>query len=229
MADKQPNEPISRLTLSQAILAPIQSLLAAQAHASRSFLNLLLQTGFDHKGVGKDGTQADTSGTSTGKKDLDNDGIYRLYFDQTREVNGKKEKIRVSIPTIAAVPMHPLTIDEAEIEFSMRLSGERYRKARTFSSASQKGQGSIEDEIYNENTRPWFLIDDPVDIYGEIAPKSNASSEAPEISVKIKVKQCETPEALRRFISNLNDFSTIQMEPQTPDTEDKDNGNNQSA
>ena len=45
----------SPITLSQTILAPLDAVFQAQAHAARSFLNLVLQLGYPHRPVGDDG------------------------------------------------------------------------------------------------------------------------------------------------------------------------------
>ena len=228
-----PNQNPSHITLSQAILAPVQSLLQAQTHAARSFLNLLLQTGFDHKGVANSGDQKSGTPSADGnsgdaaqsarQKDKDANGVYRLAFEQTRvNAKGEEETVTVSIPTIAAIPMHPLAIEEAEVEFSMRLGidkdgdgSDSYVRAKSFSNAGQKAKQTQADgqeaDKYDQSERPWFLVDQPVDLQGQISPKQG-SSEQPEVSVKMKVSQVEAPEALRRFISNLNDFSTVETE-----------------
>ena len=51
-----PNVPasLSEISLSQAILAPLDALFKAQVHAARSFLNLLLQIGYPHGELDKD-------------------------------------------------------------------------------------------------------------------------------------------------------------------------------
>lgn len=236
-----PDQNPSHITLSQAILAPVQSLLQAQTHAARSFLNLLLQTGFDHKGVRNSGDLVDNASTDNNSQnsaphsDKDNDGVYRLAFEQTRvNADGEEEKVTVSIPTIAAIPMHPLAIEEAEVEFSMRLGienngdtrGDAYVRAKSFSNAGQKARQTNRDgepDKYDQNERPWFLVDQPVDLQGQISPKQGGSDQ-PEVSVKMKVSQVEAPEALRRFISNLSDFSTIETEVNKH--KEQDNGNN---
>ncbi len=55
----------SRLTLSQAVLAPISSILQAQVHASRSFLKLVFQMGFKHKPVDDKGNTVEPGADQT--------------------------------------------------------------------------------------------------------------------------------------------------------------------
>src|SRR3569833_3922135 len=43
------------VSLSQALLAPLDSIFKAQIHAARSFLNLLLQLGYGHRPVNREG------------------------------------------------------------------------------------------------------------------------------------------------------------------------------
>src|SRR4051812_22916894 len=63
-ADRTPNEPQPAaetvLSLSQALLAPLDAILKAQLHASRSFLNFLLQIGYPHQppALGPQGAEA---------------------------------------------------------------------------------------------------------------------------------------------------------------------------
>ncbi|MDO6557618.1 DUF2589 domain-containing protein [Paraglaciecola chathamensis] len=193
----------SKLTLSQAILAPIEAILQAQVHSARSFLNLILQMGFRHKAVDDIGNMLTS--------DTDDDNLYRLeFFDVQVNQDGTPSKYKISIPTISALPLNPLAISESEIEFKMRLEGS-YESARQFSKAQKTAKREdSQSKNFNESTRPWFLIDDPVELKGTIAPESNAN-DLSLISIKIKMNTTQVPAALGKFIASVSDFSKVEI------------------
>src|SRR3954463_3483482 len=81
------------LSMSQALLAPLDAILKAQVHAARSFLNFLMQIGYPHQPTaGRAGgpappPQAAAGPGSAGGGDARDEGVpYRMDFD--REVDG---------------------------------------------------------------------------------------------------------------------------------------------
>lgn len=197
------------ITLSQAVLAPVNSILQAQVHAARSFLSMILQMGFPHKAVNDAGLSAENQRSA--------DHLYRLSFIQEKFDNdGNSKKYEVSIPTIAALPLNPLAIEEAEVEFSMNLE-RQYTVRKQYSKAQTKSQGGFADEtIFNDETRPWYLIDEPVELKGSIGENKSDGS---QINVRLKMGKGDVPEELGRFIASLSDFSTAK-----PITDDQQEG-----
>lgn len=211
-SDKSNSGDVSRLTLSQAVLAPINSILQAQVHASRSFLNLVLQMGFGHKDI-------DDNGNATRTADAkENDTLYQLEFIQEKSVDGKLKKYKVSLPYLAALPLNALVIEEAEVQFSMTLDS-KYKKQRQFSKAGKKAIPS-DGANYNDEKRPWHLVDNPVDLVGVIGDKS---SNGAKIDIRMKVGKGEVPAELSKFIAATSDFSVAT--DITPDEKEENNDN----
>lgn len=187
------------LTLSQAILAPINSVLQAQVHSARSFVNLVLQMGFKHKPEAEETDAADLK---------EEDSMYYMDFMATRaDSDGKEKKYRVKIPTLAMLPLNPLAIEEAEVSFSMSIKGE-YQPQRQFSKLSKKGQPNDKGEKdYDESKRPWYIIDEPVDLTGTIGGNDNPLS---KIDIRLKMGKGEVPPQLKKFIATASDFGAAE-------------------
>src|SRR5262249_31921815 len=118
------------ISLSQAMLAPIDALLKAQTHSARSFLSFVLQLGYPHRhdgvtpgapeaaGAGKEPAPGATSSPAT----ADKDHLYLQEFTYQSESDGKVITNRIKIPALALVPVSPLSISEAEFDFDFRVS-----------------------------------------------------------------------------------------------------------
>jgi len=164
----------SHITLNQAILAPVNAILQAQVHSARSFLNMILQMGFPHQAVDDEG--------NTTMKTKDADSLYRLEFIQEKKNSeGEDTKFKVSIPTIAALPLNPLAIEEAEVEFSMNLkaSYDPSKQMRDLKKTDEKDQ-------YTNKNRPWYLIDNPVELAGTIGAQGE-KDDGSQIFIKMKL------------------------------------------
>ena len=199
----------SQISLSQAVLAPVNSILQAQVHAARSFLNMILQMGFPHRPVDEAGHLEDG--------DKQNDNLHRLEFVQEQEdSSGNIKKYKVSIPTIAALPLNPLAIEEAEVEFAMKLT-ETYESSLQFSDAQQRVKQK--DDTFNQKKRPWYLIDEPVELKGKIAPNTG-KADTSHIRIRIKMGEAEVPAELRKLIASVGDFSRAE---EIGEQEKKDN------
>lgn len=193
----------SQLTLNQAILSSVNAILQAQVHAARSFLNMVLQMGFPHQNIDDDGKNIEHPDQRT-----DQDQLYRLEFIQEQQTENETiKKYKISIPTIAALPLNPLAIDQAEVDFTMKLS-KIYSENPQFSDA-QNAVKSTTDK-YTASKRPWYLIDDPVTFRGSIGSHSK-KGDSSEISVKIKLASVEVPDQLKRFIASAGDFSKVEL------------------
>ena len=102
--EKEPNE----LSLEQALLAPLNSILKAQLHSARSFLNLLLQLGYPPAGDDKEDT--------TGKNKHREGEPFHIEFKHYDNA-GNSQTLRV--PALSLVPIAPLAIDSAEFDMEM--------------------------------------------------------------------------------------------------------------
>ena len=131
--DKEPNE----LSLEQALLAPLNSILKAQLHSARSFLNLLLQLGYPHH----DGDEG------SDKKDKQRPGEpYHLEF-RHYDASGNEQTLRVA--ALSLVPIAPLAIDTAV--FEMEMAVRRVTEMQQMQMARQK---QIQQEEKKENPGP---------------------------------------------------------------------------
>ena len=199
------DEAQTRLTLEQALLAPLDSILKAQLHSARSFLNLLLQLGYPHQDSSNDGRP------------------YSLDFKFTQD--GEVQKL--SVPALSLVPISPLAVDSASFELEM--SARRVvRQAQIRESEEDKALRRDGNEVYDRYRRPWFLVDKPVNIEGDIV--TNPTGEAAKhresqsaIKININVKSIPLPSGLDKLLATLTDMSTI-----GPDEESPSSGSNNS-
>jgi len=198
---------ITEISLSQAILAPLDAVFKAQIHSARSFLNLVLQLGYPHK------SQHDE------KKDNDNensdDKPYTLEFINDLVVDGEKRRQKISIPALAAVPITPLAVESAEFDFTMQVAATRKH--------GQTQKSRIDDDAdYDRHKRPWFLVDQPISVRGTFAPeKSSQNQSTSTIHVSVKVGQAKVPSGLNKFITSLSEFGSIEEIPLKTSSEDK--------
>ncbi|MFT5082649.1 MAG: hypothetical protein ACI9Y1_000676 [Lentisphaeria bacterium] len=125
--NKNPSVPVSKnepprrsLTLEQALLAPLDSILKAQLHSARSFLNMLLQLGYPHDWRNDDGNSGDVESTEGGGEASaskpPSDEPYHMEFSFRDEDNNKQI---LSVPSLALVRILPLAVDSASFELEM--------------------------------------------------------------------------------------------------------------
>lgn len=193
---------ITEISLSQALLAPLDAIFKAQIHSARSFLNLILQLGYQHKPTTADGAGTDKT-----------DGPFKLEFIHETTVDGRRRRQKISIPALAAVPISPLTVESAEFNFSMRLSNQYYKHRQV-----QESRNEHTEDI-NRNKRPWFLVDQPISLRGNIAsPEVAKAGNTSAINISVKVGPAKIPSGLNKFITSLGEFAEIQELPDEPDS-----------
>jgi hypothetical protein len=256
------------LSLSQALLAPLDALLKVQVHAARSFLNFLLQMGYPHKpelpaapaapaapapaagpghpshpgaagparaagggppGAAPPGAARPASSPApppAPAQPPDSDGVpYQMDFYRDLG-NGKKQKI--SIPTLALIPVSPLGVTSSEFSFEFYVRQiARHRQIR----AKEGGKTALEkqvtgdlaehdalpsEEVLDRSTRPWFLVDTPLSVQGTFAPprgapKDGDSADVDEarFSIKVNVGTMPMPAALEKLLTSLSQISTV--------------------
>lgn len=208
----EPKPPNRSLTLEQALLAPLDSILKAQLHSARSFLNMLLQLGYPHQGDSDDDSKNSTDGPKgTGdekpqEKKKTPSEPYHLEFT-FKDKENKNQVLR--IPALSLVPISPLAVDSANFELEMAANEVvSRRQIRT-------SESDNETKKYNAKKRPWFLVDEPLDIRGEIiAPTKSdeASKKQTESSIKIDihVKSIPMPAGLNKLLTTLTAMGDIQ-------------------
>ncbi|WP_020613365.1 DUF2589 domain-containing protein [Sediminispirochaeta bajacaliforniensis] len=186
----------TKLSLAQAILASVDSIIKAQIHASRSFLSSILQMGFGHQGLDDEGNILNDENKS--------DNLYRLEFIQEREINGEIKKYRVSVPTLAALPMNPLMIHDAQIDFKMKITS--IEPEKIFGIGTEEEMRTKDKNKWHAGKRPWFLVEEPKSFIGEIR-NENEKSDCGFIGVKINIGSIDVPDALGTYINALSEFS----------------------
>lgn len=216
------DEPQTRLTLEQALLAPLDSILKAQLHSARSFLNLLLQLGYPHQDGRKDDDKQDGQGDGEKRKKKDDGRPYSLTFDFIQD----NERQRVSVPALALVPISPLAVDSAS--FQLEMSARRVVKQTQMRESTKDSVVSKSDgETYDRYRRPWFLVDKPVNIEGDIV--STPSGEAAKhresqsaIKIDINVKSVPLPAGLDKLLTSLTSMSSVEVIGPVEDEPDDD-------
>ena len=188
------------ISLSQLILGPLEAILKAQVHASRSFLNLVLQLGYPHIEVDEDGAP---------KKNPTEDQ-QKLYMQEfkydTKSPTGQVTTSVIKVPALALVPIAPLSIDQADFQVDFKVS-HVYRHQQLQESEVKK-LGNDKKANYNEYKRPWFLVKDPVSIRGVIAPKASDevkedNSEESSIKINIKISRQAMPAGIDKLLTSL--------------------------
>ncbi len=192
---------IKEISLSQAILAPLDALFKAQVHAARSFLNLLLQMGYPH-------VELDEKGVPL-IDEKDGKGVYTQDF-VFEDPEGKKMK--VSIPSLSLVPVAPLTIDSANFKLNFKVENNH-----THSQIQDSEKESVEKESHtewNSTNRPWFLVKDPVGFSGNIAPAGGSRNESSDrsssvINIEINLVRQPLPAGLDKLLTALQQSSYV--------------------
>ncbi len=194
------------ISLSQALLAPLDAIFKAQVHSARSFINFLFQIGYPPKP--DDGKEPQVTDAEPKENNL-----YQMSFSYG--LDGERQKI--SIPILALVPISPIGVQSAEFEFDFFV--------RNFAKHMQLRKS----ERINEPEDPkWFLVDDPQSLRGTFAPEapkiaqSKASGKDKErnesftqesqsrIKIKVNVGAIPQPAALEKLLATLGQMTRIE-------------------
>lgn len=188
----------SPISLSQALLAPLDAIFKAQIHAARSFLNLILQIGYPHRPVVD---SKGNPGTGGGRP-------YNQEFFYDVEINGEIQRRKVSVPTLALIPVAPLAVESADFKLAMKVSSvQRHTQMQESEKESLKEE---EQTGYGHEKRPWFLVPDPVSIRGTIGPSGEAREESGKestIQIEVRVGKVPMPAGLDKLLTFLTQTS----------------------
>lgn len=179
------------VSLSQALLAPLDAIFKAQIHAARSFLSLLLQVGYPHQSLDEEGKPKIEGGTP-----------YNQDFFYELEVNGIKEIRKVSIPALALVPVAPLAVENATFNLEMKTEYVTYHKQMQDSETTSIGN----EQKYDEKKRPWYLVSEPISIRGTLSPSGPAepqTGKASTIQIQVRVGRVPMPSGLDKLLTSL--------------------------
>lgn len=227
-SDKDSKERFDPISLSSALLAPINSIFEAQIHAARAFLNFILQMGFRHQPSEeekkKDKNIADyEKKKEEAKKRMrelfrereQNDGFLStdkvaelkelsarygdLYYQNVEFIDQTGNDFLLSIPNLALLPIKPLAISEADFSYEFQVASENIE---------YKQMGAVYKDPEKEKDRPWFLIKEPRSIRGHFAPRKEESSEA-SIKINIKVGNTPMPYGLEKLMIHLTNSMDV--------------------
>lgn len=190
----------SVISLSQAILSPLDALFKAQIHAARSFLNLILQIGYPNIRINKE-TQMPLEEDL--KDETRNRPFYVPFGHIVNDDKGNSAKYDINIPALALIPFNSLAIDSGEFKFGMNI---------TYIDNHQQIQDSRAAEGDDDGKRPWYLVKDPVSMKGNITSGSGAktgSSQETTIDIYIKVSKSPIPAALDNLLTHLTQQTLI--------------------
>lgn len=225
----KPKDPKKQLSLSQAILSPLDSIFQAQIHAARSFLNMLLQIGYPHIPINPEGKQMIDEHT-----DPEKFKPYEIDFNfKQNDADGKPQTFKASIPALALVPLNSLAVSEAEFNFGFKVNtitkfqqiqqselpeAEREKNPED-QKDKKKGEGkkdNSKDEPDPMTDRKWNLVKNPKSMEGEIWSKPNdqmkETSQEAIIDISIKLAKTPIPAALDNLLVHLTKSVIIQKQ-----------------
>lgn len=201
------------VSLSQAILAPLDALAKGQVHAARSFLSFLLQIGYPHQPYKGEGEADSPVGggappeESAGKSDVPYSMKFRL---EQPDGTGQKKFMEVSIPTLALVPLQPLGIESAD--YSVELVIKEIDHHRQMQLSEEKAlrlektpTGVDTDDSLKHQPRPWYLVSDPVSLRGTLSDPGGDGQTQRQASIKVNVKitRSPTPTGLSKLLTAM--------------------------
>ena len=186
----------TEISLAQAILGTLDAVYTAQVHGARSFLNFLLQLGY-----------AEAKDLKPGEEPAP----YTIPFTyETSDDARKTVKRRIEVPTLALVPVTPISIESADIKLAFRVESlAKFQQSRESVRSKDKSE---------EYKRPWFLVPDPISLRGTIGPQpaEESTSSAATIEVALKLARVPAPEALQRLLSALGNTGPGTVLPESP-------------
>lgn len=183
------------VSLSQALLAPLDALFKAQVHASRSFLNLVMQLGYPGE------PKKDANGKPLpGQPDPDKPIMLNFTYTAPDPVSNVSREYCVNVPQLALVPLNTLNIDSAEFKLGLSVS-------------------HVDDHVQNqesrgdERKRPWFLVSNPISMKGTISSHSdsmkNSDSSTTNVDISVTLKSAAVPAALDNLLTALTKSAHI--------------------
>lgn len=202
----------SVLSLSQAILAPLDAISKAQVHAARSFLNFVLQIAFPHSPDASDAIDAVKSAPPD-----------QMYLQTFRVKSGDAEGV-VSIPALALIPVQPLSIEKAQFDLELVVEALDYHRQMQVSEEVELRKEQGEKEALKEGKphapRKWYLVSEPVSVRGTLSdPGGSGSSTSRKATIKVHVEigRSDIPAGLAKILSSATQLAsstdTIQPKP----------------
>ena len=191
----------SIISLSQAILAPLDAISKAQVHAARSFLNFVMQIAFPHIPDRNASTESASS--------------EQMYMQTFRVKSGNGEGI-ASVPALALIPIQPLAIEKAQYDLELVVEALSYHQQMQASEEKELEKEPSNAEAIKEGKphapRKWYLVREPVSVRGTLSDPGGQNSGTPrKATVKVHVEVCRTdvPAGLAKIISSATQIASV--------------------
>lgn len=209
----------TKVSLSQALLAPLDAIFKAQLHGARSFLNMLLQLGYpDEEAAKRAGSAAASPVAKDGKP-------FTMRFRHDTTIDGRTLQQEIEVPALALVPIAPLAVQSAEFKLRFHVTDieqhEQYQRVRE--------KARADAGVTDEEDGPWRLVSHPVSLRGSLAPPPGAaeatadegaparsagrSEASSQIEIFVKVGTVSMPAGLDRLLTALNQVSELRNLP----------------
>jgi len=232
---KQPAESTD-ISLSQAVLAPLDAIFKAQIHAARSYINMLWQMAYPHLPVDSKGDQVkfkkayDDNGTTV-LQDLDDS-----YFIMDENDNkapkpdfnpGDSKPLDLHLPypfpitfktnsnnvekqyvmDIPAIAMIPTTpLGIEEANIKFSMSVSKIDEHQQMQDNTNKKFSQNNNDGYSSTKRPWYLVKEPKSILGNMKSSDSSSS---AIDITIKLTKSPIPAALEKSLTVLTQSISV--------------------
>lgn len=218
-----------KISLSQALLAPLDAILKAQLHSARSFLNLLFQLGYPEQDQvptpgGPEGGPA--GGSNRPVAAPDGKPFTMHFFHEVDRGDGRKLRQDIEIPVLALLPVAPpLAVQSAEFNLSFQVTDiEEHRQY----------QSDRRDIRRTGSDAPWSLVWRPVRFLGHVTSPSvtpptedgegsegigtgaEPSAASSAINIQLKLGAMKMPAALDRLLTTLTQVSELSSEELPP-------------
>ncbi len=217
------------LTLSAALLAPLNSIFEAQVHSSRAFLNFLLQMGFRHRYSDAEVKKLEEN-KEENKATLDSIDFERKKKETIDQLLAKKKRGEALSPD-ELVELRQLQLEYGDlyqqcISYVDPLGTDRQifipnlallpMKPLSIESATFNFELRVSDNSkdfkqmgtisgFEDSKRPWFLIQ-PKSVRGEFASSKESGTDK-NIKIEVKVGTTEMPYGLHKLLSSLTDLA----------------------
>jgi len=202
------------ISLSQAILAPLDAISKAQVHAARSFLNFVLQIGYPHAPINPE--------TGMPLPEM-NESMYSQPFKldiPSVDHQGRQEKrsVTLAVPTLALVPVQPLGIESAHFDVELvvkelaRHSQIQRSEERALAEERKLRPKNGPSPLSESVPRPWYLVAEPVSVRGTLTDPGDSTSGAQKmasIKVHVELKCAPTPAGLRKLLTAMTQVSDL--------------------
>lgn len=224
----------SAISLSQAILAPLDAIFKAQIHAGRSYINMLWQMAYPHIPVDDKGHQIKFKRSFVEEEkyvfERDDGTFFTLseggmpeakegfVADEGKEIDlrspyqfplnfkvEKDNKQQEYIMQVPAIAMIPTSpLGIEEASIKFSMSIENVTDHKQLQRAESRNH--VSQSNTSGGSRPWYLVEEPKSINGYINTKDATNS---SIDIEIKLAKSPIPAALEKSLTVLTQSISV--------------------